>query len=179
MNNLDQVILIDKNNKPIGQMDKIDAHRGEGKFHRAVSVFLFNSKGQLLIQQRSNKKIVGALEWANTACANVRPGESTTECAHRRLREELGIENVTIKPVYIFQYQLQCNNDFSENELDEVFVGEYEGDVKPNPNEVADFMWVDFNDLIGGKESLKGRTIVPWLKLMLKDKQLINKIKQI
>lgn len=141
-NPLDQVILVDSNDQPIGTMDKIEAHRGDALLHRAISVFLFNKNGQLLIQQRSRKKIVGADQWANTCCGNVRPGESYEECARRRLREELGITKVEIKPVHTFQYFARCNDEFSEREIDTVFVGEYEGDVMPNPDEVQATDWL-------------------------------------
>ena len=93
---LDQVTLVDEHDHQIGVMDKVEAHRGDGKRHRASSVFLFNKNGELLIQQRSKKKIVGALQWGNTCCGNVRPGESCEECALRRLREGLGITTATI-----------------------------------------------------------------------------------
>lgn len=173
--NLDQdkVILIDQDNQVVGEMDKIDAHRGKGLVHRAISVFLFDKNGRLLIQQRSSNKIVGAGQWANTVCGHVRPGESTIDCAYRRLHEELGIINVKIKPIHQFYYQVKCNDDFSENELDEVFVGEYDGQVIPNEKEVRGFKWVDFKDLIRNKDR---KNLVPWLKIMLNNEDLMKKL---
>lgn len=139
---LDQVILVDAEDRQIGVMDKVAAHRGEAVLHRAISVFLFNDRNELLIQQRSHKKIVGAGQWANTCCGNVRPGESYEDCARRRLREELGITPVTIQSVHKFQYFTRCNEEFSEREIDTVFVGRYDGAVKPNPDEVQDYKWM-------------------------------------
>lgn len=168
---LDLVTLVDDQDHVIGQMDKIEAHRGEGKLHRAISVFLFNDQGQLLIQKRSNKKIVGAGQWANTCCGNVRPGESYHGCADRRLREELGITQVDLRPVLKFQYFARCNDLFSEREIDQVFYGTYDGQVTPNPDEVAEFQWVAFEDVY---ENKAGLDFAPWFVIMLQNKVLVT-----
>lgn len=164
--NLDQVILVDELDRELGVIDKIEAHRGEGKLHRAISVFLFNKERKLLIQQRSEKKIVGSGQWANTCCGNVRPGESYLDCAHRRLREELGIiigrdESLTrLQEVTKFLYQTKCNDEFSEHEMDTVFVGRFDGEVYPNPDEVQATKWIKF------KELLNQEPLAPWVKIM-------------
>lgn len=171
----DQVILVDELDHEIGVMDKLEAHRGVGKLHRASSVFLFDSEGKLLIQQRSSKKIVGAGQWANTCCGNVRPGESYLECAERRLREELGIGKGGVMPalneVTKFVYQTKCNKVFSEHEMDTVFVGRYDGEVCPNPDEVSAVQWIDFEDL------LQQIPLAPWVKIM-GDKSILVKIQE-
>lgn len=164
----DQVILVNELDEPVGVMDKIEAHRGLAKLHRAVSVFLFNHKQEVLLQQRSAKKIVGAGQWANTCCGNVRPGESYEECAHRRLREELGISNVTLIPIQKFSYFAKCNEEFSEREMDQVFVGYYSGQMVPNPDEVSASAWVGWTDFLaevtGDKK--EARNLAPWLSEM-------------
>ena len=147
----DQVTIVDKNDQVLGAIDKIEAHRGEGVLHRAISVFLFRKradKTELLIQQRSDKKIVGAGQWANTVCGNVRPTENYLECARRRLREELGIidPELALQPGTKFQYQVVCNAEFSENELDQIFIGWYDGEVVPNPEEVQGFEWLGWDE---------------------------------
>lgn len=163
---LDQVTLVNANDEFVGSMDKVEAHRGEGKLHRAISVFLLNEQGELLIQQRSAKKIVGALQWANTCCGNVRPNETYLECAQRRLREELGIVGVHLTPMTKFTYQVRCNEEFSEHEIDSVFSGHYSGEVFPNPEEVAAIRWID-------KKNMKIRTkdidtsFAPWVPFLL------------
>ncbi len=175
--NLDQVILVDELDHEIGVMDKLEAHRGAGKLHRASSVFLFNAGGKLLIQQRSSKKIVGAGQWANTCCGNVRPGESYLECAQRRLHEELGIsigrdESLTrLQEITKFMYQTQCNDEFSEYEMDTVFVGKYDGEVYPNPDEVAEVKWIDLKDL------LRQIPLAPWVQIM-GNKSILVKIQE-
>lgn len=172
----DLVTLVNEHDQPIGSMDKVEAHRGQGKLHRAISVFLVrkNANGQLetLIQQRSADKIVGALQWANTCCGNVRPDETYLECAQRRLREELGIGLdsaviPTLEPVTKFTYQVQCNELFSENEIDQIYVGWFDGEVVANPAEVADTKWVQVTELAQAVQAPNvDANYVPWLKLL-------------
>lgn len=174
----DRVILVDENDQEIGTMDKVEAHRGDGKLHRAISVYLFRpSDKKLLIQQRSLKKIVGASQWANTVCGNVRPGESYQECALRRLREEIGVTEVSIQEAHVFQYQVRCNEEFSENEIDHVFVGWFEREVHLNPDEVRAVDWVSLSELVEGrqkKNQLGDKTLAPWFVWMLEDEKLMR-----
>lgn len=147
-NPLDQATLVDEDDNVVGSMDKYEAHLHPAHRHRAASVWLINSKTKkVLLQQRSKKKIVGAGWWANTICANVRPVENYEECAYRRLREELGIKKVSVKPIYTFAYNAYCNKIYGENEIDRVFVGTYDGKVIPNPEEVSDYLWVDLKKI--------------------------------
>lgn len=180
MSSLDQVILVNEHDQEIGVMDKVEAHLGEGKLHRAISVYLFNKEGKLLLQQRSPEKITAGLQWGNTCCGNVRPNETYEECAYRRLREELGITNVEIKPITKFQYHVKCDERFSEHEIDTIFMGFYDGDVTPNPHEVADIQWVSKDELMGlaAKDRQSPQppshpnTLVPWLHIMI-DRKLV------
>jgi isopentenyl-diphosphate delta-isomerase len=175
-NPLDQVTLVDLDDQVIGVMDKVAAHRGAGVLHRAVSIFLFNDQHQLLLQQRSAQKIVGAMEWANTCCGNVRPGESYEECAYRRLKEELGIVAVKLHPLEKFIYQVECNSEFSEYEMDQVFAGFYAGAVKANPKEVKGSKWVKWSEVKTAQ--FNNKKIAPWFALMLARKSLINKLER-
>lgn len=194
----DLVTLIDENDQVIGQMDKVEAHRGDGKLHRAISVYLFckkENKWQLLLQQRSQTKIVGALEWSNTICANVWPSEDYPQCADRRLKEEMGIVT-KLEPIYKFRYQVKCNDQFSENEIDQVFFGVYDGQVLPNPEEANDYAWVDWDILhqaiaqgeknkFGGvetkmkiREDEQAVRLTPWFMWMMRDEKLMDRINQ-
>ena len=165
------LILVDSLDNPIGEEEVIIAHLGEGKRHRAISVFLYNKKGNLLLQQRSKEKMVGALQWANTCCGNVRVGETTTECALRRLKEELGITDVKITPLYKFEYHISCNEKFSEWEIDQVFVGRYDRAPKPNPHEVEQVDWKSSAKI--RDEIRENATIyTPWFRLMMQDKRI-------
>src|SRR5690606_19036395 len=139
-----KVILVDENDEVLGETDVLDGHRGEGKLHRAISVFLFRQNGsgiELLIHQRRQEKIVGASEWANTVCGNVSPGESYENCAVRRLKEDLGIGAPPLVHLRMYRYQAKCNDEFSENEMDAIFAGWYDGPIAPNPEEVAQYEW--------------------------------------
>lgn len=172
MPNPDQVTLVTENDEVIGSMDKVEAHRGEGKLHRASSVFLFKHKDdgrlQLLVQKRSDKKIVGAGQWANTVCGNVWPGESYEECARRRLQFELGLsEDIPLEKVATFRYQAQCNQEFSENEVVHVFAGWFDGTPQPNPDEVADWELVEWEEI-----STDDSRWAPWFKLFISDPQV-------
>lgn len=169
-----KVILVDENDHQLGVGDLLDAHRGEGKLHRAASVFLFrkntdkSNQIELLLQQRSSEKIVGAREWANTVCGNVEPGESYEQCAARRLSGELGIGGVSLSHLLMFRYQARCNDQFSENEMDAIFAGWYDGPIAPNPDEVAQIEWVSWP-----VTSLDpGKTPAPWFALFLKDSKI-------
>jgi isopentenyl-diphosphate Delta-isomerase len=192
MNTLDSVILVDENDHPIGVMDKLQAHRNGARLHRATSVFLFgfyNNEVCLLLQKRSLGKIVGADKWANTACGNVRPGESYLECAYRRLQEELGfkrslIDSCQIRAVYKFSYSIKCNQEFSEREIDQVYVGwipdnnmiDFSSLISVNPSEVQDYTWANYSRL--KLEFQKNKLpLTPWFELMLDNSQLQNVIK--
>lgn len=189
---MNAVTLIDPQDNPIGEADVLEAHRGEGKLHRAVSVLLFRKnpsnpqEKQLLIQQRSQQKIVGAGQWANTVCGNVRPDESHEQCAHRRLREELGIKNseneIALTEISVFQYQVKCNSEFSENEIDHVYVGEWDGQLNLNSDEVKDVLWVDWSVIKSwmGKETadFQGKKIelAPWFQIILQRDEVVTAI---
>lgn len=204
MTNLDQVTLVNSHDEVLGVMDKIEAHRGEAQLHRAISVYLFQKDKEtgtvrLLIQQRSAQKIVGAYQWANTVCGNVWPTENYQECAYRRLKDELGITSAQLKPLHKFEYHLQCNEEFSEWEIDQVFVGWYDDEVQPNPDEVQNYAWVDWSELHKQSQKAKLQTqhfntkevaltsyhlhptsiiLAPWFVWMLNDEILVKNIDQ-
>lgn len=144
------VTLANRAGQPIGEADLYDAHRHPAQLHLASSVWLIREVGdkrQVLLQKRSEKKIVGANQWGNGICGNVRPAEDPMTCAKRRLREEIGIENVFLVPAYEFEYQVFSNDEYGEHEYDHVFIGEYEGRFDLNPDEVQEVVWIDFEDL--------------------------------
>lgn len=167
----DQVTLVNELDQVIGFLDKVEAHRGQGQLHRAISVFLFRKKQgkiEILLQQRSLQKIVGGGQWANTVCGNVWPGESYEACAQRRLAYELGIQLSHLTHVAVFRYQVPCNELFSENEIDHVFAAWYEGTLTPNPAEVIDYQWVDWEEVLAGLSSVSMQ-LAPWATMLLAD----------
>ncbi|WP_316749847.1 isopentenyl-diphosphate Delta-isomerase [Pedobacter gandavensis] len=141
----EEVILVDENDKPIGTMPKLAAHLA-GKFHRAFSVFVFNSAGELLLQQRAADKYHSAGKWTNTCCSHPRPGELTADAANRRLQEEMGME-CELSPVFSFSYTAELENGLIENEYDHVYFGSTDTLPVPNPEEVAAFQYISMEAL--------------------------------
>lgn len=129
----EQVILVDQENQPRGLMGKMEAHR-KGELHRAFSVFVFNSVGELLLQRRATHKYHSGGLWTNTCCSHPRDGESPEEAAHRRLVEEMGFD-CELEYGFSFLYRQQVG-ELIEHELDHVFVGVYDGEPQVNPDEV-------------------------------------------
>lgn len=158
----DEVILVDALDQQIGVMEKMEAHE-KALLHRAFSVFLFNRQGEMLLQQRAWSKYHSGGQWTNTCCSHPRPGESTQHAANRRLQEEMGIQT-EINKVFDFTYQAPFDNGLVEHEYDHVFVGEYEGAIQPNPDEVADFK---FESLLNIEEQIHTapEEFTPWFKI--------------
>ncbi|MBL6875123.1 MAG: isopentenyl-diphosphate Delta-isomerase [Flavobacteriales bacterium] len=141
----EQVILVNKKDEPIGLMDKFEAHE-KGALHRAVSVFIFNSNHELLIQRRALAKYHTPGIWSNTACSHPRNNESTLSCANRRLFEEMGIKT-EMSPIFSFLYKAEFSNNLIEHELDHVFIGFTNKKPNPNPKEVCDWKYIDQTSL--------------------------------
>lgn len=165
-----EVLLVNLDNEPIGRMDKFEAHEHPAKLHRASSVWLINKKGQVLLQKRSAKKIVGAGWWANAICGNLRPTEIYSDCARRRLREEVGLLDGDLdgelQPIYKFAYRAFCNEKYGEFEFDQVYVGGCNQKAILNENEVAEVAWVDFDDLVA-QINLKTTIVSPEQTLLM------------
>ncbi len=144
-----KVVLVDEDDQLIGEMPVLEAHQSPFFRHRAISVWLVrqNEQGNLEIlhQQRSPQKLGGGW-WANGVCGNVKPGETYTECAERRLREELNVKEVSLQPLYKFEYQTYCNEIYSEHEMDQVFITEYREDIVPNQQEVSQVKWISLTE---------------------------------
>lgn len=143
---MENVILVDTHDTPVGQMEKMQAHV-QGELHRALSILVFNNKGEILLQQRALSKYHTPGLWSNTACSHPRPGEESLEAAVRRLREEMGFET-GLKKSFDFIYKAHFDNGLTEHELDHVFFGTYDGDVSINPEEANDYKWVKPADLL-------------------------------
>ena len=135
----DFVILVNEKDQPVGQMEKMEAHR-QGLMHRAFSVFIFNRAGEMLLQQRSLVKYHSAGLWTNACCSHPRPGEKTDQAAQRRLFEELGF-TTSLNEIFDFAYSTGFENGLIENEFDHVFAGLYESPINPEPTEVMNISW--------------------------------------
>lgn len=169
---MDNVVLVDKNNRKIGEMEKLEAHK-KGLLHRAFSIFIYNSKGELLIQQRPKEKYHSGGLWSNTVCSHPKPGESFLAAAHRRLMEEMGFDCKLVKKG-CFIYKKAFDNGLTENEYDCIFTGEYNGVIKPNPSECADCKWVKISDL--KTDITKNPQVYTyWFQEIVLNRQLLNK----
>ena len=141
----DKVILVDKNDNQVGLMPKLEAHE-KGVLHRAFSIFIFNSKYELLLQKRASSKYHSGGLWTNTCCSHPREGEDTLDAANRRLDEEMGIKT-SLRKVYDFIYKAELDNQLTEHEFDHVFYGVCDNDPILNKDEAEDFKWVDMETL--------------------------------
>jgi len=165
----EKVILVDENDHQIGLMNKMEAHE-TGTLHRAFSIFVFNTKGEFLIQQRAFSKYHSGGEWANTCCSHQRDGETTLEAAHRRLVEEMGF-NVELREVFNFTYKKEFGNGLTEHEFDHVVFGEFKGNPVPNPDEVANWKYITLQDLKTEIETHPEQYTI-WLQIALKEVEL-------
>jgi isopentenyl-diphosphate delta-isomerase len=118
---IEEVILVDANDKAIGSMEKMEAHE-KGLLHRAFSILLINEKGEMLLQQRAIEKYHSPGLWTNACCSHPRPSESNLDAAHRRLQEELGM-SVELKEIFHFTYRAEFDDGLIEHEIDHVFLG--------------------------------------------------------
>ncbi|MBB6682746.1 isopentenyl-diphosphate Delta-isomerase [Aequorivita sp. 609] len=141
----EKVILVDENDQKIGLMPKMEAHE-KGLLHRAFSVFVFNSKNELMLQQRALHKYHTPGLWANTCCSHQRDGESSIDAGKRRLSEEMGF-TTDLKETTTFIYKAPFDNGLTEHELDHILIGKYEGEPNINPDEVADWKWMSLEEV--------------------------------
>lgn len=161
---MELVVLVNEADQQIGLMEKLEAHQ-KGLLHRAFSVFLFNKKGEMLLQKRANTKYHSPNLWTNAVCSHPRNGESYKNGALRRLNEELGI-STEIEEKFHFIYKADVGQNLWEHELDYVFVGIYEGIFNLNPNEVAETRYISLVDL--QKEILSNPdNFTEWFKIIL------------
>ena len=136
----EHVIVVNEKNEKIGLMPKLEAHK-KAVLHRAFSVFIFNSKNELMLQQRAAHKYHSPLLWTNTCCSHQRDGESNIEAGIRRLKEEMGF-TTSLREVTSFIYKAPFDNGLTEYEFDHVMVGYYENDPTINMEEVESWKWM-------------------------------------
>jgi isopentenyl-diphosphate delta-isomerase len=139
------VVLVDARDNEMGTASKRRAHL-DGRLHRAVSVFVFNGAGEMLLQQRAAGKYHSAGLWSNACCSHPRPGENPHQAAIRRLEEEMGLRH-PLEHVFAFIYRAELDSGLTEHELDHVFVGVGDEDPVPNAGEVMDWMWMEVPQL--------------------------------
>jgi isopentenyl-diphosphate Delta-isomerase len=136
---MQEVILVNEHDEETGRMEKMEAHE-KALLHRAFSVFIFNSKGEMLLQQRAADKYHSSGLWTNACCSHPMPGETTADAATRRLQEEMGFI-APLQKAFHFTYKAPFDNGLTEYEYDHVFTGFYEGAITPNPEEVQAYCY--------------------------------------
>lgn len=142
----DEVILVDGRDRDIGYEDKDACHRIPVKLHRAFSVFIMNKDGEMLIQKRAPAKKTWPGYWSNACCSHPRRGEELQEAVSRRLQQELGF-TCSVEHVFTFRYRADFSKEFGESEIDHVFVGQYDGKVLPNNDEIEEWRFVSSIEL--------------------------------
>jgi len=159
---MDKLIVVNRQDQVLGRKSKEACHTLKGILHRGFSVFVINKRGQVLLQKRSQKKKLWPGFWSNTCCSHPKPGETYLQAGKRRLKEELGF-TCPLKFLLKFQYRAVYQDLGSENEICAVLLGEDDGRVRPNLEEVTAVRWLDFNQL---KRELKAKPKVftPWLR---------------
>ncbi|MGH8111735.1 MAG: isopentenyl-diphosphate Delta-isomerase [Rhodanobacteraceae bacterium] len=159
----ERLILVDADDREVGHASKADAHAGKGILHRAFSLFVFNSAGELLLQQRAPGKPLWPGYWANSCCSHPRGGEDMDTATQRRLAEELGFA-CALEFVYKFQYHAEYGAAGSESELCWVYVGTSDAPVRVNDTEIAAWRYVSpealDHEITGSPERF-----TPWLKM--------------
>ncbi len=160
----DFVILVDENDKKIGLMPKIEAHK-KGLLHRAFSVFIFNDKNELMLQKRNRNKYHSPGLWTNTCCSHQKDGESNIDAGKRRLKEEMGF-CVDLNELDSFIYYVKFDNGLIEHELDHILIGEYNGSFNVNPEEVDEWKWLALDKI---KDDIKTNpnNYTEWFKIIM------------
>ena len=142
---MEQVILVDETDQQLGLMEKLKAHK-LGLLHRAISVVIFNHKGEMLIHRRSDEKYHSGGLWSNACCSHPRPNETPLDAAYRRLVEEMGL-SCSLTPLFSFIYQAKFENGLIEHELDHVFIGRTSDIPQAAPSEVSEWSFTSLPDL--------------------------------
>ena len=141
----DHVILVDADDKEQGTMEKVEAHT-KGELHRAFSIFVLNSKNEILLQKRADLKYHSAGKWTNTCCSHPRFNETLEEAAHRRLKEEMGFD-CKLEFKFSFLYKTELENNLIEHEVDHVFIGKYDSSPTINLLEASDWRFESFANI--------------------------------
>ena len=155
------VVLVDENDNAIAEMEKLLAHE-QGCLHRAFSVFIFNDKRRLLLQQRASHKYHGAGLWTNTCCSHPQWKEDVNSSAMERLNYEMGLQ-CDLKWIYSFIYNEQVENNLIEHELDYVFIGYSNQDPVLNKDEVQDYKWIYIDEILSDIKNNPSHYTI-WLK---------------
>ncbi|MBC7509900.1 MAG: isopentenyl-diphosphate Delta-isomerase [Ferruginibacter sp.] len=169
-----EVILVDENDTPTGAMEKIEVHR-KALLHRAFSVFIFNNRGEMLLQKRAANKYHSPALWTNACCSHPAPGQDTLEAATKRLQEEMGF-TTSLEKVFDFIYKAPFDNGLTEHEFDHVFTGTYNEAVVPDKEEVSDYCY-QTTELIKNSLQSHPEKYTEWFKIAFPKLQMYLALK--
>ena len=169
---LEKVILVDSADNAIGEMGKMEAHK-RALLHRAVSVFIFNSKKELLLQKRALSKYHSSGLWTNTVCTHPYPDETVKDAAIRRLKEEMGLVT-DVHKIFDFIYKEKIDNELTEYEFDHVFIGFTDDSPVPDPDEVHEYKYVDSNEILRQIKNVPEEYTVWFKKIIKKVLEYVN-----
>lgn len=159
----EKVILVNEKDEQIGLMPKLEAHE-KAQLHRAFSIFILNSKNEVMLQQRASEKYHSPLLWTNTCCSHQREGETNIQAGNRRLREEMGF-STDLKELFSFIYKAPFDNGLTEHELDHVMIGYSDDEPVINPEEVESWKWMNIDEI---KEDMQRNPAIytVWFKII-------------
>jgi isopentenyl-diphosphate delta-isomerase len=162
----DVVVLVDPDDRPVGTMDKLKAHEHGGKLHRAFSIFVFNTRGEVMLQRRAAAKYHFGGLWTNTCCSHPHPDHGLLEFARARLQEEMGFE-VELTDEFSFVYRATDEKSgLTEHELDHILFGRFDGEPRPNPAEADGWKWMAPEALKRDVET-HPTDYTPWFRIVL------------
>ena len=164
--NAEEIILVDECDNPVGFETKLKAHENGGKLHRAFSIFIFDAAEKMLLQRRAKEKYHFGGLWTNACCSHPKRGETLQDAARAKLRQEFGFE-VELNRIFSFVYRASdAESGLTEYEFDHVFHGEFNGEPRPNPDEIDDWKWVYLAEL---RADLEGNPhdYTPWFRIAL------------
>lgn len=168
---MDHVILVNADDEEIGTMEKMEAHR-KGLLHRAFSIIIFNSKGEMLLQQRAGGKYHSGGLWTNACCSHPQPGEAIEVAGKRKLLQEMGFE-CELNYSHKFIYKAELNNELTEHEWDYVLIGYYDGEPKINLNEAQAWKFESLTSIRNDARQ-HPEAYTCWFKLILQQPQLLS-----
>jgi isopentenyl-diphosphate Delta-isomerase len=168
----DELILVDEQDNVVGYEEKLRAHQNGGRLHRAFSIFIFNSAGEMLLQRRAPGKYHFGGLWTNSCCSHPRRGQSTLDAAHLRLREEFGFDT-SLRELFSFVYRANDpGSGLTEYELDHVFVGQFDGTPQANAEEIGEWRWISPAALLADVRARPG-AYTPWFAIAVEG--VVNK----
>lgn len=163
------IAVVDTNDDVIGYFEKQQVHL-DGILHRAFSILICNGKGQMLIHQRAHEKYHSPGLWTNACCSHLIQGEQMDTVIVERLLHEMGF-SCSLKHLFTFHYRVELSNGLIENEIDWVYIGQFDGTPVPNPNEVADWKWVDIDFLLSDIE-VNPKKYTYWFRHIMQEYKL-------